>query len=91
MKTRVQALIKGDVKGVFFRMGILSKANLMGVRGWVKNIPEGVEVVFEGDDDVITELLDFCRIGPNGALVKAVETKESPYRGEFTNFEIRGR
>ena len=83
---RVKVLIKGRVHGVFFRVHIEQKAKSLGITGSVKNVPEGVEAVFEGADEKIKDMLEFCAIGPKEAKVTCLEIQEEPYRGEFDSF-----
>ncbi len=89
MKTRTHVWIYGDVHGVFFRMAIRSKASLLSVTGWAKNVPEGVEALFEGEKENVEKLINFCNIGPEGAAVENVKTQEGKYRGDFRGFEIK--
>ncbi|MEM4266829.1 MAG: acylphosphatase [Candidatus Nanoarchaeia archaeon] len=86
---RVHVLIYGDVHGVFFRHNTKLLADKLKVKGFVRNVSEGVEAVFEGSDSTIDELLIFCRKGPPGAVVDKVDVKEEKYKGEFDSFEIR--
>jgi acylphosphatase len=49
-------------------------AEQRGVSGWARNNPDGTfEAVFEGGDDVVERLVDFCREGPRGAHVERVD------------------
>jgi len=87
---RVHIQISGRVQGVFFRYETQALAEEIGVKGWVRNTPDGgVEAVFEGEKEKVERMLDFCRRGPPGAKVIGVEVKLEPYRGEFSSFDIR--
>lgn len=89
-KARAHAFISGRVQGVFFRSTTRSKAKNLGISGWVKNLKDGrVEAVFEGEDDKVKEMLDFCHEGPSAAQVSDVEINWEEYQGEFSGFEIR--
>jgi acylphosphatase len=64
-------------------------ASAFGVTGWVRNLPDGrVEVVAEGERDRVELLTQWCRRGPDTALVEAVDVLEEPYKGEFQMFTI---
>ncbi len=90
VKTRVHLFISGRVQGVFFRATTRDKARELGVKGWVKNLPDGkVEVMAEGEKERIDELIEWCRAGPGYAKVSDVEVMDEKYREEFTDFEIR--
>jgi acylphosphatase len=92
MKVRAHVYISGRVQGVFFRYETQALAEELGVKGWVRNTPEGgVEAVFEDERDKVEKMLDFCRMGPPGARVMNVEVKWEPYKGEFSGFSIRYR
>jgi len=87
---RVHIQISGRVQGVFFRYETQALAEEIGVKGWVRNTPDGgVEAVFEGEKEKVERMLDFCRRGPPGAKVIGVEVKWEPYRGGFSSFDIR--
>ena len=90
MKARAHVYISGMVQGVFFRYETRNLAEKLGIKGWVRNTPDGrVEAVFEGDKKKIQAMLDFCRRGPPGAQVTDVEVKWENPRGEFSSFGIR--
>jgi acylphosphatase len=59
------------------------------VTGWVLNLPDGrVEAVFEGEKENVEKLVAFCKKGPAGAKVTAVEVVMEKYRGEFKDFQL---
>ncbi len=90
MEARAHVVVSGTVQGVFFRARTVDRANQLGVKGWVRNTPEGkVEAVLEGDKGRVEAMIEFCRKGPEGAEVKDVEVDWEEYKGEFTGFEIR--
>ena len=87
---RVHIYISGRVQGVFFRDSTRERALALGVRGWVRNLPDGrVEGVFEGPGEGVEELVAWCRQGPPHALVTDVKAEWEVYRGELKGFEVR--
>ena len=89
-KKRVHVLISGKVQGVFFRYHTQQLAKKLGLNGWVRNTSNGkVEAVFEGEEDKIKKMLEFCKKGPALARVEKVEVKEEKFKGKFKDFEIR--
>ena len=69
---RAHAIITGIVQGVFFRMETQRAAEQHNVVGWVRNRRDGsVEAVFEGDRKEVDAVLDWCREGPDRAIVHA--------------------
>jgi len=90
MKVRAHVFISGRVQGVFFRAHTQEKAFELGVKGWVRNLPDGrVEAVFEGDEDAVKKIIDWCHVGPPAARVDDVEVIWEEYKGEFDSFSIR--
>jgi acylphosphatase len=79
---RRRVVVHGYVQGVFFRDSVRRLAQQRGVSGWVANRPNGtVEAAFEGEPDAVERLLDFCRKGPRGAQVEAVDVTEEEAEG----------
>ena len=90
VKARAHVYVSGLVQGVFYRYHTKELADKLGLRGWVRNLPDGrVEAVFEGDKGAIEEMLEFCRRGPPGARVSGVKVRWEDYKGEFDGFTIR--
>lgn len=89
-KTRVHIYVSGRVQGVFFRQTTMQLAQKYGVKGWVRNLPDGrVEAIFEGNESVVKALVDFCRHGPSTARVDKIEINNDVYREEFNDFTMR--
>lgn len=89
-KSRVHVLIKGLVQGVFFRQTTQEMADILGLKGWVRNTEDGkVEAVFEGEREKIEKILEWAKKGPPLAKVEGIEVKWEEYKGEFKDFEIR--
>ena len=86
MRRRVHIRIKGRVQGVFFRAAIEEQAKKLKIKGWVRNTGDDVEVLVEGENGSIQDLLEFCIIGPKGAKVTSVDISELPYTSEFEEF-----
>jgi len=82
--------ISGRVQGVFFRVYTRDEARRLGLKGWVRNLPDGrVEVLAQGDSGQLRALESFCRQGPPNARVQDVEvTEESNWAQELPAFEI---
>jgi acylphosphatase len=90
VKVRAHIFISGRVQGVFFRSETRDEAKKLGVKGWVRNLPDGkVEAVFEGEQENVKELINFCKRGTLGARVTNVDIIWENYTGEFRNFEVR--
>jgi acylphosphatase len=87
--TRRRLVIAGRVQGVGYRISCERAAQIAGVGGWVRNLPDGrVEVVLEGNPDAVAEVEAWCARGPRMALVRSVDRTDEVPIGE-TGFEIR--
>ena len=88
-KVRAHAIISGRVQGVFFRMETKRAADRFGVAGWVKNQRDGtVEAMFEGDQDKVDAVLEWCNEGPPSAMVTDVNVEWLDYSGEVNRFDV---
>jgi acylphosphatase len=88
-KIRAHIFVSGRVQGVFFRQKTKQQAKSLGVKGWVKNLDDGrVEAVFEGEEEDVKALVDFCKKGPKGAIVTGFSLNREQFSGEFENLEI---
>jgi acylphosphatase len=87
---RSRVRVWGAVQGVFFRATCAREADLRGVAGWVRNVPDGsVEAIFEGEAAAVEALTAWCRRGPDGASVDGVEAANEPPEG-LQRFRITG-
>lgn len=81
--------VSGDVQGVFFRATTREKARQVGVTGWVRNLDDGrVEAHFEGTDEQLDEMIEFCHEGSSAATVEDVEVDHVDPEGH-DRFQIR--
>ncbi len=87
---RIKVIISGLVQGVFFRASTREMAVSKGLKGWVRNLPDGnVEALFEGPIDIVEEAVKWCHRGPRGASVVNVKESLGEYSGQFDRFDIR--
>ena len=88
-KRRVHVWITGRVHGVFFRAYTRDAALSAGIGGWERNLPDGrVEAIFEGNDENVESVINWCHEGSPMSRVDIVEVREEIYTGEFDNFRI---
>ena len=74
MLMSVHLVVSGRVQGVWFRAGTREQALQRGLCGWVKNCSNGtVEIHAEGEKEALEHFIDWCRKGPPGALVTALD------------------
>lgn len=88
-RVRARVLVVGRVQGVFFRAETRREAGVLGLEGWVRNLPDGnVEAVFEGDRASVGAAVEWCRHGPPHASVEDVSVRWEEPRGE-EGFSVR--
>jgi len=90
MATAVRLRIRGLVHGVSFRSSMAQMASNLGVRGWVRNLPDGsVEAFLEGDERNVTRVLEWAKNGPPRARVDRLDVESTPPRNHRV-FRIHG-
>jgi acylphosphatase len=83
MSRSVDVTVTGRVQGVFFRARTHEQADRLGVRGWVRNEPDGsVGAHFEGPAEAVDEMVAWCRRGPAYARVEHVAVTEVAPTGD---------
>ena len=88
-RTRAHVFVTGTVQGVYYRANTRDTAREMGVDGWVKNLPDGrVEAVFEGPENDVESMVEWCHDGSPAAEVADVDVEYEAPTGK-DGFEIR--
>ncbi len=89
MLKKIHLLISGKVQGVFYRANAKRKAEELNLKGWVKNAPDNkVEIMAEGEEDKLREMIKWCYNGSSGAVVDKVEAEWMECEKKFDKFEI---
>ncbi len=87
---RVRIIVKGRVQGVGYRFFTRRTALELGIKGYVRNLPDGiVEVVAEGSPEALDKFIEKLREGPPLAIVEDMDIEEVAPDEEFDDFEIR--
>jgi acylphosphatase len=85
---QVHLKIFGKVHGVGFRFFVKQQARLLGLKGYVRNDKDFVEVVAQGPEFKLKDFINKCKRGPILARVERVDLSyEEP--SELEEFEIR--
>jgi acylphosphatase len=85
----VHCIVTGIVQGVGFRYHTRDEAVRLGLRGWVRNLPDdSVEVVAEGPEEALRQLVTWLGHGPRAARVDDVNTRWEAATGQFHDFRI---
>jgi len=87
----LSATVYGHVQGVFYRAFTSRIAKSLGLRGYVRNLPQlgAVEIHVEGAKEQLEELIKHLEEGPPEALVEKIEVNWSRFTGQFANFEVK--
>lgn len=89
-KKRIKVIVKGIVQGVSYRYFANRAANSYGLGGYVRNCYDGsVEVVAEGEDRELKNLIADLRRGPWSARVDGIEVEWEEYTGNYNHFTVR--
>lgn len=84
-------LVRGRVQGVGFRWFVMRNATARGLRGWVRNLPDGsVEVLAEGTGEDLEELERAIRIGPRMSSVSEIVISDREPEGAPEGFRVLG-
>lgn len=80
--------VSGRVQGVWFRAWTQEEALKLGLRGWVRNEPDGtVLALAAGPEARVRELLAELHRGPPNAIVRDVSFEETALP-DISGFEI---
>lgn len=87
MKT-IRLIIKGKVQGVFYRATAKDVADMLGIKGWVRNLPDNnVEITATATEELLQKLIAWCKQGPPKARVNEVIVEDLTPE-EFKDFRI---
>lgn len=86
---QVTIVVRGRVQGVYFRASSQREARRLGLSGWVKNKPDGnVELLAEGEEEGLKDLIAWSNRGPSAARVERVEVRWRSFTGDYPDFRI---
>jgi len=87
---QVRIIVSGRVQGVYFRAHTEEVGRRLMLNGFVRNLPDGnVEVVAQGREKELNELIEFCHNGPPASKVDKVDIKYEEIKERFVGFEVR--
>ncbi|SJZ88626.1 acylphosphatase [Selenihalanaerobacter shriftii] len=89
-KSAVRVTIQGRVQGVGYRTFAHQKSTQLGLTGYIRNLGGNeVEVVAEGEEGSLEQLIDFLEVGPTRAEIEEVDTEWIDYTGDHIRFAIK--
>lgn len=88
-KKTVNIIAKGTVQGVGFRYYTQSLARSLGVKGFVKNLPDGsVEIEAEGEQNILEEMILKLRRDEMSSYITDMDIVWFPFKNKYTEFFI---
>lgn len=89
MKRRLSINILGKVQGVTYRINTQKIARKLNLTGWVRNNENNtVNIIAEGEEAGLDELLKWCQSGPRYAKVESIDFIWEKYIGDMKGFDI---
>lgn len=89
MTKGISLKVIGRVQGVFYREFVKSEAKSLGVRGFVRNEPDGsVFIEAESNEDSLKKFIEICREGPFSANVEKVEINYLDELKKYPDFVV---
>lgn len=88
MHKHLNIIVTGKVQGVSYRISTRTKAQQIGITGFVRNEPnKSVYIEAEGEEDLLENFIAWCKIGPPKAEVNKLEIKDGIVK-KFSSFII---
>lgn len=82
-------IVSGQVHGVFYRASAKEKADELGIKGFVRNEPNGdVYLEAEAEEDMVYKFIKWCNIGPARAKVYHMDAVPGEVMG-YSSFDIK--
>ena len=89
MFKKIHLFILGSVQGVSYRVNSQKKADELKLVGWVKNTIDGkVEILAEGEEKNLKNMISWCYNGSDKAIVSEIKVKREEHGEKFDKFEI---
>ncbi len=87
----LSAVVHGQVQGVGFRYFAKTRADNLGLNGWVCNLGDGtVEIMAVGNPSDLERFLQEVNRGPLGSWVEKVDFQWIEEPSSYTGFNIKG-
>ena len=82
--------IVGVVQEVGFRHFVSQEATRLGLVGSIWNCPDGsVEVIIQGEEALLDQLVEHCKLGPAYSKVTSVDLQRDAVGDRLVGFAIR--
>ena len=81
--------VEGEVQGVAFRYHTSKEASRLGIKGTVRNLPDGsVEIYASSDPGVLRIFEEFLKGNPGHSSVRKIEKEEVVDESDWEKFII---
>ncbi|MDF2378781.1 MAG: acylphosphatase [Candidatus Gracilibacteria bacterium] len=88
MNHHYNIIVHGQVQGVSYRVTTKEKADQLGVKGTIQNLPdETVQIKAEGSSDQMDHFLAYCHEGSCCAVIDLVQVETGDVIG-YEGFDI---
>lgn len=86
----IKITVSGQVQMVGYRWYAKQQADMLGICGYVRNLPRGdVEIIARGDKRSLDTLMDYLRSGPSRARVNTLKYEPFDNDSNLKGFQIR--
>jgi len=90
MEEKLKVTISGRVQGIGYRAFVAHYAKLLGIKGYVRNLPDDrrVEAVLVGDEKAVEKLIWIMKNKHPLAVVESIKIEEYEGEEDFKSFEV---
>jgi len=86
----IKVVVKGRIQGVGYRANTHKKATQLGITGYIRSVQgREIELVAEGKEEALEELIEFLEEGPSGAEIEECQVEWIEVTDEFIRFSIK--
>lgn len=86
---QARIFVSGFVQGVGYRHFVRKKAQGLGLKGWVRNLPDRrVEAVLQGSKESIEKAIAECKKGPFLSEIEDVQVEWKDEQTRLLEFKI---
>jgi acylphosphatase len=87
---QLKIIVTGRVQMVGFRWYAKQHADMLGIKGYVRNVSRGeVEIIARGGDRELDTFIDYLKKGPSRSGVERVKKEECYKADDFNEFSIK--
>jgi acylphosphatase len=89
MEEKIRVLVQGRVQGIGYRNFVKKYAKMLGLKGYVRNLPENkVEAILCGEKSDIERMIDIMKNNHPLAKVKDIKIEKLQSETNFSDFHI---